>query len=307
LPQALVPVLCDTDPATGGIDLDDAACRITKRTAALAVTHLFGRPVPADPLRRFCNQHHLALVEDCSHAHGATWRGRPVGTSADVAIFSCGTWKMCSGGKAGLLATPDRAVWERAHVLAQPKHRALARVRDTRLRALAQSGVGHNRRATPRGRPGRGSPAPPGAHGGHEERAPAGRGGTPGPAPARAGAAARSGRTAGALYKLHWCLTDGPPPHEVVTALRAAGVKAWLPAQPLHQLPPFTDPDLATLLDLPRPAQAAPDSFPGTSRFLADLVEIDTRDLYEPLPDGDPDPYDHALAAAAERLSAAVT
>lgn len=309
LPQGLVPVLCDTDPATGGIDLDDAACRITKRTAALTVTHLFGRPVPADLLRRFCDQHHLALVEDCSHAHGATWRGRPVGISADVAIFSCGTWKMCSGGKAGLLATPERAVWERAHVLAQPKHRALARVRDNRLRALAQSGAGHNRRATPVAAVLVADHLRRLAHtvATKNERQEAVEELLARHLPALVPLPDPAGRTAGALYKLHWRLTDGHPPHEVVTALRAAGVRAWLPAQPLHQLPLFTDPDLATLLGLPRPAQAAPDDFPGTSRFLASLVEIDTRDLYEPLPDGDPDPYDHALAAAAERLSAAGT
>ncbi|MFF3632229.1 hypothetical protein [Streptomyces sp. NPDC002164] len=53
------------------------------------------------------------------------------------------------GGEAGLLSARDREVWERAQVLAQPKHRALARVHATGLRALAVTGAGHNRRPTP--------------------------------------------------------------------------------------------------------------------------------------------------------------
>ncbi|MGW2090399.1 hypothetical protein [Streptomyces sp. NPDC001880] len=56
---------------------------------------------------------------------------------------------MVTGGKAGLLSARDREVRERAQVLAQPKHRALARVPDTRLRTLAVTGAGHNRRPTP--------------------------------------------------------------------------------------------------------------------------------------------------------------
>ncbi|KUN17625.1 hypothetical protein AQJ11_37840 [Streptomyces corchorusii] len=84
-------------------------------------------------------------------------------------------------------------------------------------------------------------------------------------------------------------------------ALRAAGVRAALPARPLHDTPLFTDPGLASSLGL-RVALPAPDSFPGTARLLDRMVEIDTRDAYEPLPEDDPDPYDHALAAAAERL-----
>jgi dTDP-4-amino-4,6-dideoxygalactose transaminase len=302
----LVPVLCDTDPETGGIDLDDAAARITPRTAALTITHLWGRPVPHDAVRRFCHRHQLALVADCSHAHGLSWQNEPVGLVGDVTVWSCGTWKMASGGKAGLLATGDRAVWERALTLGQPKHRALARVRDERLRALAVTGVGHNRRP---------SPVAATLVADHLRRLPHTVETknerqtavqrllaqhlptlTPLPEPA--------GRTGGALYKWHWRVVPGHSVNAVVQTLQAAAIRAGLPARPLHEAPLFTDPDLATHFGL---RIALPDhgSFPGTARLLDRLVEIDTRDMYEPLPDGDPDPYDHALTAAAERLAAA--
>ncbi|MEU2264964.1 aminotransferase class I/II-fold pyridoxal phosphate-dependent enzyme [Streptomyces olindensis] len=304
LPQGLVPVLCDTDPATGGIDLDDAAARITPRTAALTITHTWGRPVPLDAVRALCDRHHLALVADCSHAHGLAWQGQPVGLVGDVTVWSCGTWKMTSGGKAGLLATSDRALWERALVLGQPKHRALARVRDERLRALAVTGVGHNRRP---------SPVAAALVADHLRRLPhtvatkrerqtaveqllARHLPTLKPLPEPAG------RTAGALYKWHWRAAPGHPVNTVAQALRAAGVRAGMPARPLHEAPLFTDPGLASHLGL-NVASPDPGSFPGTARLLNRLVEIDTRDMYEPLPDGDPDPYDRALTAAAERLA----
>nr|WP_181411643.1 DegT/DnrJ/EryC1/StrS family aminotransferase [Streptomyces sp. FR1] len=306
LPKGLVPVLCDTDPVTGGIDLDDAAARITPRTAALTITHMWGRPVALDAVRRFCARHQLALIADCSHAHGLAWQGQPVGLAADVAVWSCGTWKMASGGKGGLLATRDRDTWERALVLSQPKHRALARVRNERLRALAVTGLGHNRRP---------SAVSAALVADHLRRLPH----TTATKNERQAAVERllarhlpaltplpdpAGRTAGALYKWHWRAALGHPVDAVVQALRAAGVRAGQPARPMHEAPLFTDPDLASHLGLHIPLPD-PGSFPGAARLLDRLVEIDTRDMYEPLPPGDPDPYDDALTAAAERLAVA--
>ncbi|MEU8550971.1 DegT/DnrJ/EryC1/StrS family aminotransferase [Streptomyces roseoverticillatus] len=304
LPQGLVPVLCDADPDSGGIDLRDAAARLTERTAALTITHTWGRPVVLTAARRFCDRHHLALIEDCSHAHGLAWRGHPVGTAGDVAVWSCGTWKMATGGKAGLLTVRDRAVWERAQVLAQPKHRALARVHDPRLQALAVTGAGHNRRP---------SPVAAVLVADHLRRLPhtlaikSERQAdvekllahllpflVPLPEP--------SGRTAGALYKWHWRNQSDHGVDAVIRALRAAGLRASRPGRPLHHTPLFTDPGLAAALRLPPIPPADLDSFPGTDQLLRNLVELDTRDAYEPLPDGDPDPYDHALAAAAREL-----
>lgn len=303
LPQGLVPVLCDTDPVTGGIDLDDAAARITPRTAALTITHMWGRPVPLDAVRALCDRHQLALVSDCSHAHGLAWQGQPVGL-AGVAVWSCGTWKMASGGKAGLLATGDRDVWERALVLGQPKHRTLARVRDERLRALAVTGVGHNRRP---------SPAAAALVADHLRRLPhtlvtkrerqtAVEQLLAQHLPALEPLPEPAGRTAGALYKWHWRAAPTHAVDTVVQTLRACGVRAGLPARPLHEAALFTDPELASHLGL-RVAIPDPGSFPGTARLLDRLVEIDTRDMYEPLPPGDPDPYDRALTTAADRLA----
>ncbi|MEV8476244.1 DegT/DnrJ/EryC1/StrS family aminotransferase [Streptomyces sp. NPDC051173] len=306
LPAGLVPVLCDADPDSGGIDLRDAATRLTRRTVALTITHTWGRPVPLTAARRFCDRHHLALLEDCSHAHGTAWRGRPVGAAGDVAVWSCGTWKMATGGKAGLLTCRDRAVWERAQVLAQPKHHALARVHDPQLRALAVTGAGHNRRPTPVGavlvadhlRRLPHTLATKNERQADVEKLLANA------LPCLVPLPDPPGRSTGALYKWHWRNTSPHPVDTVIRILHAAGVRAARPSRPLHHTPLFTDPGLAASLRLPSIPPAAPDSFPGTDQLLKQLVEIDTRDMYEPLPDGDPDPYEHALAAAARELHA---
>lgn len=305
LPQGLVPVLCDADPESGNIDLTDAAARVTSRTAALTITHTWGRPVALDAARRFCDRHSLALVEDCSHAHGTRWRGRPVGTEGDVAIWSAGTWKMATGGKGGLLTARDNAVRERAMVLSQPKHRAL-RVLDPGLQALAVTGAGHNRRP---------SPVAAVLTADHLRRLPHTLatknerqaavesilaalvpGLQPLPDP--------EGRTAGALYKWHWRAVSDFTADDAVRALRGAGLRAGRPARPLHTTPLFTTPGLGAELRLPHLTLPAPDSFPGTGQLLDNLVEIDTRDMYDPVPDGDREPYEHPLTTAGAALRA---
>ncbi|MER5985707.1 DegT/DnrJ/EryC1/StrS family aminotransferase [Streptomyces sp. NPDC001787] len=300
LPAGLVPVLCDADPGTGHIDLDDAATRVTARTAALVVTHTWGRPADLDRIRAFADRHHLVLLEDCSHAHGTRWQGRAVGTVGDAAVWSTGTTKMVSGGKAGLLTCTDRQVWERAMVLAQPKHRAAARVDGAQLLALTATGAGHNRRV---------HPVAAVLVTDHLIRLPHTLAAKnerqsnietvlaaelpwlqPLPAP--------QGHVDGALYKWHWRST-GRPGSDTARVLSAAGIRARLPAAPLHRLPLFTDDRLGALLGLRRLVTPDPATFPGTRALLEGLVEIDTRDMYESLPDGDTDPAVAALERAA--------
>lgn len=111
------PVFCEIDPETLLIDPEDAARRITPRTRAISVVHLFGNPCDMDRIMALARRHQIAVIEDCSHAHGATYGGRPVGTIGDVGCFSLqGTnpgGKAVSGGEGGFLATDDDHLWER--------------------------------------------------------------------------------------------------------------------------------------------------------------------------------------------------
>jgi dTDP-4-amino-4,6-dideoxygalactose transaminase len=117
------PVFCDCDGA-GNIAPESLAERITRRTKALVVTHMWGIPCEMDPITDFCRSEGLPLVEDCSHAHGARYKGRLVGTFGDAAVWSLQGQKLVTGGEGGILLTADSEVFYRAILLGQYCSRA---------------------------------------------------------------------------------------------------------------------------------------------------------------------------------------
>ncbi len=110
----LVPVFCESEPVRLGIDPEDAARRITPRTRAIVVVHLFGMPSRMTELGALAAKHNLRVIEDASHAHGALWRGRKVGTLGDIAVFSLQGHKLAPAGEGGIFLTSSDAYIERA-------------------------------------------------------------------------------------------------------------------------------------------------------------------------------------------------
>ncbi len=108
-----IPVFAESEAQCLGLDPDDVEKRITDRTRALVVVHLFGMPSRMDELLDVARRHGLRVLEDASHAHGARYHGRPVGTLADAAVFSMQTNKLCPAGEGGMLVTDDPELWER--------------------------------------------------------------------------------------------------------------------------------------------------------------------------------------------------
>jgi len=113
----LVPVLCDVDADTGNLDVADAAARISPRTRAIVVTHQYGHVCDMPAVLALAARHDLRVVEDCSHAHGATLDGRLAGTFGDVACFSLQAHKAVVAGEGGVLVTRHPRVFERATLL----------------------------------------------------------------------------------------------------------------------------------------------------------------------------------------------
>jgi dTDP-4-amino-4,6-dideoxygalactose transaminase len=111
------PVFCDVDARTLTADPDDVERCITARTRAICVVHMWGNPAALDRLRAIADRHKLALIEDCSHAHGASYRGRPVGSWGDVGCFSLQGSKAVSGGEAGIAVTSDPTLFDRMLLL----------------------------------------------------------------------------------------------------------------------------------------------------------------------------------------------
>lgn len=113
-----IPVLADMDAATFGLDVEDALTRITPRTAGVIAVHLGGLIDPRfERLRGLCRERGLFLVEDASHAHGATVDGRPAGSLADAACFSFYPTKVMTTGTGGMITTDNEGLADFARSL----------------------------------------------------------------------------------------------------------------------------------------------------------------------------------------------
>ena len=104
------PVLVDSLPGSGLIDLDAAEAAIGPRTRAIMPVHLAGRPVDLDRLAAIRERHGIAVVEDAAHALGAEWRGTRIGASGNLAAFSFYVTKNITTIEGGALLTDDGEV-----------------------------------------------------------------------------------------------------------------------------------------------------------------------------------------------------
>lgn len=113
--RGAMPVLADVDPVSQNITAETIRAVLTPRTKAVICVHLAGWPCDMDPILELANKHGLKVIEDCAQAHGATYKGRPVGSLGHVAAFSfCQDKIITTGGEGGMLTTNDKEVWEKA-------------------------------------------------------------------------------------------------------------------------------------------------------------------------------------------------
>jgi len=113
--RGAVPVMADVDPVSQNVTADTIRTVLTPRTKAIIAVHLAGWPCDMTPILELARQHGLKVVEDCAQAHGATYRGQPIGSLGDLSAFSfCQDKIMTTGGEGGMLTTNDRNLWERA-------------------------------------------------------------------------------------------------------------------------------------------------------------------------------------------------
>ena len=96
------------------MDPDDLERCITPRTKAIMVVHYCSYPADMDRIMPIAKKHGPRVIEDCSHAHGALYKGKKVGTFGDVAAMSMMSGKAFAAGELGMLTTDDREIYERA-------------------------------------------------------------------------------------------------------------------------------------------------------------------------------------------------
>lgn len=109
-----VPVFCESEPDRLGLDPTDMAKKITSKTKAIVVVHLWGLPSRMTEINALARKHGLKIVEDASHAQGASWRGQACGTLGDIAVFSLQGGKLAPAGEGGMLLCRNYEYWERA-------------------------------------------------------------------------------------------------------------------------------------------------------------------------------------------------
>lgn len=111
------PVLADIDPQTMCMDPHSAATCIGPRTKAIVVVHLYSAVADLDALAALTERHGITLIEDCAQAHGARYRGRPVGTVGALGTFSMQATKVLTCGEGGAVITDDAVLARRVEHL----------------------------------------------------------------------------------------------------------------------------------------------------------------------------------------------
>jgi dTDP-4-amino-4,6-dideoxygalactose transaminase len=109
------PVCVDVDGDSQNITAETIRPAITKKTKAIIAVHLAGWPCDMDPILELADEHGLKVIEDCAQAHGAIYKGRPVGSMGHMAAFSfCQDKILTTGGEGGMVTTNDERLWSRA-------------------------------------------------------------------------------------------------------------------------------------------------------------------------------------------------
>ncbi len=108
------PIFADVDSHSGNITAETIAQALTPQTKAIICVHLAGWACDMDPIMKLAELHNLKVIEDCAQAHGATYKGRSVGSIGHI-----GAWSFCqdkiitTGGEGGMITTNDEILWRK--------------------------------------------------------------------------------------------------------------------------------------------------------------------------------------------------
>lgn len=112
-----VPVFADIDPRTYCLSAETIRARITPRTKAVIVVHIFGQCADMDPIMELAREHNLIVIEDCAQAPFATYKGRPAGSIGHMGVFSLNYHKHIHTGEGGMVTTNDDHYAERVQLI----------------------------------------------------------------------------------------------------------------------------------------------------------------------------------------------
>lgn len=112
-----VPVLVDSDIHTWNMKVDEIEAKITPKTKAIMIVHLYGLPVGVDKVLALAEKYNLKVIEDAAEMHGQTYKGKPCGSFGDISTFSFYPNKHITTGEGGMVVTDDEKLAERCRML----------------------------------------------------------------------------------------------------------------------------------------------------------------------------------------------
>ena len=113
LRAGLTPVLVDADPLTWNLDPALVEAKITPKTCAIMVVHIYGLPTEMTPILRLAEKYGLKIIEDAAEMHGQTYRGQPCGSFGELSTFSFYPNKHVTTGEGGMILTDDPRLAEK--------------------------------------------------------------------------------------------------------------------------------------------------------------------------------------------------
>lgn len=112
-----VPILVDSDNRTWNMDIGEIEAKITPRTKAIMVVHIYGLPADMEPVLEITRRYNLALIEDAAEMHGQTYNGEPCGSFGDISTFSFYPNKHITTGEGGMIVTNSDRLADRCRSL----------------------------------------------------------------------------------------------------------------------------------------------------------------------------------------------
>lgn len=140
--------LVDSD-TTGNISFDSLNENISDRTRALVITHLWGMPAEVQRIKQLCIIKNIILIEDCSHAHGATVSGQKTGSFGEVSAWSLGARKLVTGGQGGIVSCSSASLHQQLVLLGHYGEVGINKLPEGCLNDLRETGLGFNLRMHP--------------------------------------------------------------------------------------------------------------------------------------------------------------
>lgn len=113
--RGIKPVLVDSDPDTWNMDVSHIEEKITAKTKAIMVVHIYGLPVDMDPVIELAHKYGLMIIEDGAEAHGLEYKGKKCGSFGDISIMSFYPNKHVTTGEGGMVLTDNERMYERCN------------------------------------------------------------------------------------------------------------------------------------------------------------------------------------------------